>query len=738
MNLKRPFPWFVTAVVGLLFFIGYLVWPEFIESATDVVSLVIVLFVSFVIEGLFNDAQKRDEEYKANTVARLHKIRDAIQTAHARRSSRGGHQEIVAGSDVSMDQWNLLTETIHGTVTQTQERLGFSPNHQAGRLLRTVNPLKGLQHSAYSESPARSSVGLSIIIGVGGTFLGISLGLLFTDTSSVQGTQQLLNGMKTAFGTSLIGLFFAGLLTHRLAKSKAQRRNALETAQDEIDALTLPMSTAHLLGQQDPQQAKEAANANQKAADKLANTADALQESVGQLAQAADGLSADAIGQQVGQQVRGAINEQLRPVFQEISDELETLREIKADQGQETLELLIEQMRNEVLEPMGQQLQASAKLTADAIESVDNLREVVEEAVSHMRDDLENIRSFQDETLEQMRTFAADLQTHVETVMDESLASVERMADDVTAMVDDGKTAMEAQRTAFDESTEHAKQAFSDVGERLGAALDAHTDEAEQMFDRVADNVESVQHRFEAAFAEQNDILQSIGDEASATMREASDELAASTRHIRTVLSQMREVTQDELEQFRIAYQDNLEDFFVAQNNLLEETLGQQREALEGAVDSFREAMQESAEEQRALLGLMDERLDSMVETVEEIGATMLGTVQEIEGFAERLGLTTGERTEELQDMTDELTKTVHILRSQTETMRQELQQAHSLSQDNLDTYIRRTEEMQLQFFESADEAISELGNKLLDISDGVDYAAETLVSAVEHQRNGH
>lgn len=705
---------------------------SFFFSGAGIVTLIGIGLIAYI----YIKASREDRLYTESATDDVKSVADAVRKAQ--RCSQEDHQIFVSvGNQINEDQWGVLTEYFHGEAASYGDTVAFRPRFSMGRLLAVSNPLKGVARKVNAASPARSSVGLCIILGVAGTFLGITIGLFGADLSDVAGTQQLINGMKTSFFTSLMGLLAAGALTRKFSKSKQARQQVLAEAQDKIDAAMLPMGAAHVLGDSDPKQAKKAADATLDAATQLSETAGALQSSVGELAQAANGLSADAIGRQVGESVRDAIDDQLKPTFEEISDELKILREIKADQGQETLELLIEQLRDEVLEPMGHQLQESAKLTSQSITSVDKLRDVVQDAVSHMRDDLNRIQQFQDDTLSQMRTFAEDLQDRVEHVMDESLTSVNAVADDVTGMVEDGKSAMEAQRTAFDESTEHAREAFSDVGERLGSALTAHTEEAERMFDRVVNNVESVQERFEEAFAQQNDMLINIGDEASQTMRQASIELATTTKHIRTVLGEMRQVTQEELEQFRTEYQDNLEAFFHEQNNLLEETLGEQRDALQEAVASLREAMHQSANEQRDLLNLMDERLDAMVDTVEEVNGTMTETIQHVEGFAERLGLTTGKRTEELQLMTDEIAKTVHILRSESQEIRKDLEKSHRISQENLQKYIEQTEASQQRFFDVADESISELGNKLLDISEGVDYAAETLVSAVEHQQNG-
>ena len=49
--------------------------------------------------------------------------------------------------------------------------------------------------------------GLALTLGITGTFFGIFIGLLYFDTSDIENSvPELLNGLKTAFITSLAGL----------------------------------------------------------------------------------------------------------------------------------------------------------------------------------------------------------------------------------------------------------------------------------------------------------------------------------------------------------------------------------------------------------------------------------------------------------------------------------------------------------------------------------------------------
>ena len=77
----------------------------------------------------------------------------------------------------------------------------------------------------YSSKTAEVAPAILTSIGIFGTFLGVALGLWHFDTADIQGSvPRLMDGLKTAFWTSIAGLFAALTLKIRAAVEQAGRR----------------------------------------------------------------------------------------------------------------------------------------------------------------------------------------------------------------------------------------------------------------------------------------------------------------------------------------------------------------------------------------------------------------------------------------------------------------------------------------------------------------------------------
>lgn len=184
-------------------------------------------------------------------------------------------------------------------------------------------------------------------IGLLGTFWGISTGLSKFDLQAINQSDKLLaasivvlGGMKTAFTSSLVGLGCASLFMLVLAWGSWARKKHRDKLRDDLDKIAILFTVE---------------DANQKTALALSDAAQAMK-----------GLTAQAIGQEVGKE--------LKPIFQQISQELSTLREIKADQGQEVMNNLIQELRTDVILPIAERLDQSTKLTQEASKAVMNLQ----------------------------------------------------------------------------------------------------------------------------------------------------------------------------------------------------------------------------------------------------------------------------------------------------------------------------------------------------------------------------
>lgn len=100
----------------------------------------------------------------------------------------------------------------------------------------------------YSNRTAEIAPNILTSIGIFGTFLGVALGLWHFDTTDIQGSvPKLMDGLKTAFWSSIVGLLGALTLKIRAAMSQVGRREATQTRVATID--DLDSSLKHLADQ---------------------------------------------------------------------------------------------------------------------------------------------------------------------------------------------------------------------------------------------------------------------------------------------------------------------------------------------------------------------------------------------------------------------------------------------------------------------------------------------------------
>ncbi|MEL7399608.1 MAG: hypothetical protein AAFN68_03420, partial [Pseudomonadota bacterium] len=104
----------------------------------------------------------------------------------------------------------------------------------------------------YSNRTAEIAPNILTSIGIFGTFLGVAIGLWHFDTADIQGSvPKLMDGLKTAFWSSIVGLLGALTLKIRAALSQVGRRETSQTRVATID--DLDASLKHLADQFHPE-----------------------------------------------------------------------------------------------------------------------------------------------------------------------------------------------------------------------------------------------------------------------------------------------------------------------------------------------------------------------------------------------------------------------------------------------------------------------------------------------------
>ena len=446
----------------------------------------------------------------------------------------------------------------------------------------------------------------------------------------------------------------------------------------------------------------------------LSTTEDAAQSTALALSNAArtmTGLTPQAIGQEVGAA--------LTPVFKQIHQELKTLREIKADQGQEVLKNLIQELRVDVLLPIAERLDRSAELTELASQAVMNLQTELGGISKSLADSIVTIQHFQKETLGRLEEFAGGLKETLGQFQNETKTVLQEVAQEIKQGVDQSIIGMEAQRTAFADSATNAADTFRGIREDLQAALHTQAEEERQMLQDVEARITSILRDTHTAFQTQTNTLQIVGSEASGLMDNARENLVGSLQNIDGMLQNTRQTVQEELEQFRQGYQASLQDFFTKQNNLLESTLGEQRQGLAQVVEELKTAFQKEAIKRQALAQEVDQSMTKIQ-----------GTVQVVSNLANAVGLNSGARLAQIQEISHGMGKQVLELESSYKNLVNQLGQSLQKGDEQLTKYLQRVAESETRFFKDADQATAKLCNNLLQ-------AANYLVAAEDNNRRG-
>ncbi|GAX44553.1 hypothetical protein NIES4075_55720 [Tolypothrix sp. NIES-4075] len=327
------------------------------------------------------------------------------------------------------------------------------------------------------RSSLRFVTTLCTAIGLLGTFYGIQQALqgINLDTTSSQqlmsSSKELLVGMKTAFSTSLIGLGSGSLFTIILFICDSLRQKRRDDLRQKLKAIAI----------------ETADNANYEVAQVLNLVADKF---------TGINLSAEAIGEAVGQQMQSVILPALRAILQE----QQKLRELQEKQGQRVLEELIKNLRIEVFEPIGDRLDKSAELTQQASEAVLTLHKDLASSIV-------TIQNFQKETLVSLQDFANNLKQTLSQFQTDTKGVLEQTAHDINRAIDQSIQGMTIQQSAFETSAENAADTFRGIREELETALQRRAEVEKQMLQATRTGIIHILAQANTTFRQQTNTL---------------------------------------------------------------------------------------------------------------------------------------------------------------------------------------------------------------------------------------
>ena len=487
-------------------------------------------------------------------------------------------------------------------------------------------------------------------LGVLGTFAGIYLGLQNINLDNIseadnllKASAELMEGMKLAFVTSLFGLGSSSFFMLFLAFGKWRREERRDNLRSQLREIAILETPVRLLSRLDNQQSNQ-----QELVETLKNVADSLK--------GISNLSADEIGQATGRCFRGVVQQEIKPLYQELYQELKQLRTTQENQGQtvetlikqqgQTVETLIKQMETQLIEPVVKRLDESAVLTKEASLAVRELRESLGGISQSLSSAISTIQEFQKTTLGELKDFAVNLQEILGQFRTDTEGVMQKVSFEIERAVNTSIEGMEAQRQAFELSAKKAADTFK------GIRLD-----------------------FE-----------------------------------------------EELRKFRNEYQESLNTFFTEQNQLLQETLGEQRDGLAQVVNSLKTVFIEDSQH-------MSEEIQTSMKTIK-------GTVEDVSKLSNILGLTSGERLAQLQELARTIGDEANQVSRHYQNMATQFNATLQAGNQQLAGYLQQANEVYSNRIQDFDTATANICQQLNSTSHEFMGVAQYLVSATDDLRN--
>ena len=685
----------------------------------------VALWIGLKEKKFIGDYQNKDYQTAKNAIARL---TECHENSHE-------HITIENQEDKAIVRW--LTQHLKGEFLS----LAFRPERSTnGDFILLSYP--SFLGKTVPKSPVTFAPALLTAIGILGTFTGIFLGLQGIDLGNIsdpqqliEASQKLLEGMKTAFVTSLFGMGAAIFFILYLSWGERKRTKIRNDLRRKLSNIAFLESPNHLLSRLDNEGNIEVANTLQTVADNLSGfNADVIANAVKSAIASPDSPlvlelkqiihNTSSLSNLTPKAIASATSDNFTVLIDPLTQEIKQLRELQESQGQ-TVETLVKQLRNELIDPVTKRLDESAKLTKEASEAVTDLKNELGDISTSLAGAVQTIQSFQQDTLTRLQEFAANLQSILGQFRTDTQGVMEQVAVEIKEAVNQSITGMEAQRTAFEASANKASQTFRGIREDLQAALETQAVQQKQMLQEVQTSTESVLIKANEAFVNQSHSLVTVGKEASGLMNKAKDNLLGTLNNIDGMLQNTRLTVQQELEQFRLDYQAALQEFFTQQNNLLNDTLGKQREGLAGVVVDLQQTFNEEATQRKEMSAQVDRSLDRIGETVKTVNT-----------LASAMGMNSSERLGQLQELARTIGGEAHKVERSYQSMTEQFNTALNDGNEKLNDYLKQANETYTRSIQDADEAAAKVCIQLNETSHGLMSVAEFLVSAANDLQN--
>lgn len=597
----------------------------------------------------------------------------------------------------------------------------FFPTYEGNTAIMLSSPT--VLGKPIPRGPVYFAPTLLTALGVLGTFAGIYQGLQGVNLdiqeadTLLKSSTDLLAGMKFAFLTSLWGLGSSSVFMLFLAFGERVRQGRRDSLRSELSKVAFLLTPVRILARMTPgatggESNLTAAAIGQSVAKEMRSV---LRSELTPVFEPLTNLTPEAIGQATGTQLNPALNS--------MQSELSSIRALQEKQGQ-AVDYLVTRLREELIEPVVQRLDETAKLTKEASEAVKELKAAMGGITEKLTETVENFQKVQEKTLDDLTKFAGELERIFGEFRDETSGVLKTVAEEIKRAVAESIIGMEAQREAFALSAAQAAESFRGIRKELEQSLATQAEQQKAMLEGVEASTRKVLEDANQAFISQSERLETIGREASELMKDAAAILLGTLTHVDEMLQKTRITVQEELNKFRGEYQTALTKFFEDQNNLLEGTLGKQREALKEVIAQLQKVFLEDAKE-------MGKEIKESMESIKE-------TAKIIYNLANKIGLTSEDRLKQLTEMSRELGSHANQIQNAYEDMTKQFAHGLKIGNEQLAEYLTKANESYIKAIKEGDIAAAKICQEINQTAHGLMDVSHYLVASAKELKNGN
>ncbi len=400
------------------------------------------------------------------------------------------------------------------------------------------------RHIAHKrDKPAGPLISLApgavISLGIFGTFLGIYLGLRNFDTSDInRSIPELLEGLKTAFITSLFGMFFSLFLKYiyGIYERRDLQKDSIAT-DDPISIL------------------RQIANGVVS----LSTTVDSIGETIVKCFKSDEEYS---IVSQL-KLIRTEMNDLKREVTKSLNEFSEKVAELGTEAMIEALRNVIQQFNARLNDLVGEEFKQLKEVMVKLVEWQENHRTAVDEMQRKLSDYLDHVR-VATELLDRAATSMHHASDHLDSIdgsvsaisvsvedIEQHIANLKAQNEQLKEFIDSIRTIGEEAKGVLPSLTKHiesstselvrasqlAKDQLQEAGESLGSTVKGISEEMNKSANlhsqQVEKSIEQIQKNLEEVL---NVSLTALGEQLASLSNKFAEDYTPLTDHLREVV----------------------------------------------------------------------------------------------------------------------------------------------------------------------------------------------------------